>query len=79
MLSDKVFVLIIIATTVVLPLLMLGYFVRRHLNLREKEIGVGQKQLEQRIRVLEQIATDSGARTALQIEALKDASSEHGP
>jgi hypothetical protein len=68
--SGDLFVLLIIAMTVVLPLAMLTYFIRRYLNLKERELAAGQAQLEQRVRVLEQIATDSGVQTAAQIAAL---------
>ena len=37
-----------------------------------KEQGEKVQQLEQRIRVLEQIVTDGGTQTAAQIEALRD-------
>jgi hypothetical protein len=35
------------------------------------EYAVSNKELEQRVRVLEQIVTDAGAQTATQIEALR--------
>ena len=38
---------------------------------RAAEYAVSNTQLEQRVRVLEQIVTDSGAQTAAQIEALR--------
>jgi hypothetical protein len=65
--------LIIVAVTVVLPLLLLAYFGRRYLALKEREMAAGQAQLEQRVRVLEQIATDPARRTSAQIRALTDA------
>lgn len=68
--SGDIFVLIVVAMTVVLPLALLSYFARRYLALKERDLAAGQAQLEQRVRVLEQIATDSGVRTAAQIVAL---------
>ena len=38
---------------------------------RAAEYAVSNKELEQRVRVLEQIITDHGAQTAAQIEALR--------
>jgi len=38
---------------------------------RAAEYAVSNKQLEERVRVLEQIVTDAGAQTASQIEALR--------
>ena len=84
--SNDVFVLLIIAMTVLLPMVFIGYIFRRYFAYREKkleaEMGVAAEkaaqyaasnaQLEQRVRVLEQIVTDAGAETAAQIEALRD-------
>ncbi len=70
---------------VLLPTLLLIYLARRFFSLREKqlELQAGQTaekaaqyatsnaQLEQRVRVLEQLATDRGVETAAQIEALR--------
>ncbi len=61
------------------------YLAKRFFSLREKQLEVDARlaaekaaqyaasnaELEQRIRVLEQIVTDSGAQTAAQIEALR--------
>ena len=68
-----------------LPVLMLMLIANRYFRLREKKLEVeatlaAEKaaqyasrsvELEQRVRVLEQIVTDSGAQTAAQIEALR--------
>ena len=77
---------IITLTAIVLPLLFVFYLVHRSFRLRERrlEIEAGMAaekaaqyasrsmELEQRVRVLEQIVTDAGAQTANQIEALRD-------
>jgi len=69
-----------------LPILMLGYGFHRFFTYREKQLDVEAKlaaekaaqyasrsmELEQRVRVLEQIVTDAGAQTANQIEALRE-------
>ena len=71
--------------TVLLPTLFLLYVFRRWFTYKEKQLEVqaraaaeraaeyaaSNKELEQRVRVLEQIATDGGAQTAAQIEALR--------
>ncbi len=68
-----------------LPMLVLGSIANRYFRLREKKLEVEaglaaekaaqyasrSTELEQRVRVLEQIVTDSGAQTAAQIEALR--------
>jgi len=68
-----------------LPVLMLMLIANRYFRLREKKLEVeatlaAEKaaqyasrsvELEQRVRILEQIVTDSGAQTASQIEALR--------
>jgi H+/gluconate symporter-like permease len=68
-----------------LPVVMLMVIFSRWLKFREKKLEVEAKlaaekaaqyasrsmELEQRVRVLEQIVTDSGAQTATQIEALR--------
>jgi hypothetical protein len=70
-----------------LPVLMLMLIANRYFRLREKKLEVEASmaaekaaqyasrsvELEQRVRVLEQIVTDGGAQTAAQIEALRDA------
>jgi ABC-type phosphate transport system auxiliary subunit len=68
-----------------LPVVMLMVIFSRWLKFREKKLEVEAKlaaekaaqyasrstELEQRVRVLEQIVTDAGAQTATQIEALR--------
>lgn len=68
-----------------LPVLLLMLIANRYFRLREKKLEVeagmaAEKaaqyasrsvELEQRVRVLEQIVTDGGAQTAAQIEALR--------
>lgn len=69
-----------------LPVATVLYMAHRFFRLREKKLEVEASmaaekaaqyasrsmELEQRVRVLEQIVTDSGAQTANQIEALRD-------
>ena len=69
-----------------LPMILLMIIANRYFKLREKKLeveaaGAAEKaaqyasrsvELEQRVRVLEQIVTDGGAQTAAQIEALRD-------
>lgn len=78
----EVFSLLIV---VAIPTLMIVYVFKRWFAYREKQLDVdallaaekaaqyaaSNAELEQRIRVLEQIVTDSGAQTAAQIEALR--------
>jgi len=68
-----------------LPVVMLMLIANRYFRLREKKLEVEasmaaekaaqyasrSSELEQRVRVLEQIVTDGGAQTAAQIEALR--------
>jgi hypothetical protein len=68
-----------------LPTIFLIYVFRRWFTYKEKQLEVQARstaeraaeyatsnaELEQRVRVLEQIVTDSGAQTAAQIEALR--------
>ena len=68
-----------------LPVMLLMIIANRYFRLREKKLEVEAQnaaekaaqyaahtgELEQRVRVLEQIVTDSGAQTAAQIEALR--------
>lgn len=77
-----VFALLIV---VAIPTLLIVYVFKRWFALREKQLEVDARltaekaaqyaannaELEQRVRVLEQIVTDSGAQTAAQIEALR--------
>lgn len=77
---------VMIALTVIgLPILAVMLIANRWFRLREKKIDAevrlatekaaqyasGTKDIEQRLRVLEQIVTDGGAQTAAQIEALR--------
>ncbi len=69
-----------------LPVILLMVIANRYFKLREKKLEVEagmaaekaaqyasrSTELEQRVRILEQIATDGGAQTAAQIEALRD-------
>ena len=69
-----------------LPVMLLLIIANRFFRLREKKLEVEASlaaekaaqyasrsmELEQRVRVLEQIVTDTGAQTAGQIEALRD-------
>jgi len=71
--------------TILLPTLFLLYLAKRFFTLREKQLEIeatkaaekaaqyatSNAELEQRVRVLEQIVTDNGAQTAAQIEALR--------
>jgi hypothetical protein len=71
--------------TVFLPTVFLIYIARRFFMFKEKQLEVNARiaaekaaeyatsnsELEQRVRVLEQIITDQGAQTAAQIEALR--------
>ena len=79
---------VLIALIVIgLPVILLMIIANRYFRLREKKLEVEagmaaekaaqyasrSHDLEQRVRVLEQIVTDGGAQTAAQIEALRDA------
>jgi hypothetical protein len=80
----EVFVALIV---IGLPVMLLMIIANRFFKLREKKLEVeagmaAEKaaqyasrthELEQRVRVLEQIVTDGGAQTAAQIEALREA------
>lgn len=69
-----------------LPTLLLMLIANRWFKLREKKLDVDARlaaekaaqyasrshELEERVRVLEQIVTDAGAQTAAQIEALRE-------
>jgi hypothetical protein len=81
-----------ILITVLLPTVFLMYLAKRFFALREKQLEVEASnaaekaaqyaacntELEQRVRVLEQIVTDNGAQTAAQIEALRQAPPQLG-
>ena len=70
---------------VLIPTLFIGYMARRFFNFRERQLdaetslaaekaaqyATANAELEQRVRVLEQIVTDRGVDTAAQIEALR--------
>ena len=72
--------------TVLLPTTLLIYVFRRWFSYKEKQLelearmtaekaaqyATSNAELEQRVRVLEQIVTDGGAQTAAQIEALRE-------
>jgi hypothetical protein len=72
-----------------LPTIMITVMANRFFKFREKKLEVEamnaaekaaqyasrSHELEERVRVLEQIVTDGGAQTAAQIEALRDAPS----
>jgi hypothetical protein len=77
---------VMVALTVIgLPVLTVMLIANRWFRLREKKLDVearlaaekaaqyasGTRDIEQRLRVLEQIVTDGGAQTAAQIEALR--------
>ena len=78
---------IVLATIIIgLPTIMIMLIANRFFKFREKKLEVEalnaaekaaqyasrSTELEQRVRVLEQIVTDGGAQTAAQIEALRD-------
>jgi hypothetical protein len=79
--------LVALMFTIMLPTLLLLYVIRRWFSYKEKQLEANSRmaaeraaeyatsnsELEQRIRVLEQIVTDGGAQTAAQIEALRSA------
>jgi hypothetical protein len=79
----EVFSLLIV---VLIPTALIGYAFRRFFAFREKQLeaetrlaaekaaqyATSNAYLEERVRVLEQIVTDSGAQTAAQIEALRE-------
>ena len=74
-----------LSITVGLPVILIFYLIRRWFNIKERRMeieastaaeraaqyAVQNKELEQRVAVLEQIAVDGGAQTAAQIEALR--------
>ena len=79
----EVFSLLIV---VLIPTALIAYTFKRFFAWKEKQLesetklvaekaaqyATSNAQLEQRVRVLEQIVTDSGAQTASQIEALRE-------
>jgi hypothetical protein len=82
---DPVAMVFIAAIVVGLPTIMLTFAFHRFFRFRERKLEVDalnaaekaaqyasrSTELEQRVRVLEQIVTDRGAETASQIEALR--------
>src|SRR3954453_19729716 len=76
-----------------LPTIMLMMIANRFFKFREKKLEVEamsaaekaaqyasrSHELEERVRVLEQIVTDGGAQTAAQIEALREPVGHRGP
>src|SRR2546423_14796207 len=81
--AEAVFIALIV---VGLPIMLMMIIANRFFKFREKKLEVEAQaaaekaaqyasrsmELEQRVRVLEQIVTDSGAQTASQIEALRE-------
>ena len=78
---------VFLALTVIgLPVSAVLYMAHRFFRFREKKLEIearvaaekaaqyvsGSRELEERVRVLEQIVTDGGAQTAAQIEALRE-------
>ena len=80
--SEVSIAMIVVGLPVILLMLMSNRFFRLREKKLEVEAGVAAgnaaqyasrtNELEQRVRVLEQIVTDGGAQTAAQIEALRD-------
>src|SRR5690348_17624251 len=83
---DQITTIILAIVIVGLPTIMLTVALNRFFKFREKKLEVEalnaaekaaqyaarSSELEQRVRVLEQIVTDGGAQTAAQIEALRE-------
>ena len=83
---DGITAIFLAAIVIGLPVVMLMVIFNRFFKLREKKLDVDAKlaaekaaqyasrsmELEQRVRVLEQIVTDAGVQTAGQIEALRE-------
>ena len=80
--TDAIALLFVLA----IPAILILYIAKRSFAYREKKLdaemalaaekaaqyATSNAELEQRVRVLEQIVTDGGAQTAAQIEALRD-------
>lgn len=78
---------------VAIPTIFLVYMAKRFFAFREKQLEVDSRlaaekaaqyaasnaELEQRVRILEQIVTDGGAQTAAQIEALREPARRAAP
>ena len=76
--------------TITMPFIIVFYFIRRWFDMKAKKLEIDavttaekaaeyatrNSELEQRVRVLEQIVTDGGAETAAQIEALRSLPSD---
>ena len=74
-------------SVVVIPAMLIIYIANRFFRLREKKLEIEamnaaekaaqyashSREIEARLRIVEQIVTDSGAQTAAQIEALRTA------
>jgi hypothetical protein len=83
---DGITAILLAMIIVGLPVIFLMVAANRFFKFREKKLEVeamnaaekaaqyaaGTRELEERVRVLEQIVTDSGAQTAAQIEALRE-------
>lgn len=83
---DGITAILLAAIIIGLPVIMLMVIFNRFFKLREKKLEVEatlaaekaaqyasrSMELEQRVRVLEQIVTDAGVQTAGQIEALRE-------
>jgi len=83
---DGITAILLAAIVIGLPVVLLMVIFNRFFKLREKKLDVDAKlaaekaaqyasrsmELEQRVRVLEQIVTDAGVQTAGQIEALRE-------
>jgi hypothetical protein len=79
---------IALIVTILLPTLVIIYLAKRFFAFKEKQLevnsrvaaeraaeyAVSNKELEQRVRVIEQIVTGGGAQTATEIEALRSPS-----
>jgi hypothetical protein len=83
---DAVIMITMSITFIALPMVLCVMLIMRFFKYREKkleteglkatakaaECGAGYSQLEQRMRVLEQIVTDGGTQTAAQIDSLRN-------
>jgi NADH:ubiquinone oxidoreductase subunit D len=83
---DRVTAVLLASIMIGLPTVMIMLIANRFFKFREKKLEVEamnaaekaaqyaarSSELEQRVRVLEQIVTDAGAQTAAQIEALRE-------
>lgn len=91
--EEELFTILVFIVAVTAIVLGVGsHIFKRHLDYKEKamelmadrtaekaaQYAAKSEQLEQRVRVLERIATDRGADVAMQIEDLRGESSERG-